>query len=69
MYKYEVILYWSEDGNAFIAEAPEPAGCCADGETQREALDNLDAVIGEWNETVNLMGREIPKPKGRLKFA
>ena len=69
MYKYEIILYWSAEDNAFIAEAPELAGCCADGETQQQALDNLNVVIGEWIETAHLMGRPIPKPRGRLKFA
>ena len=69
MYKYEVILFWSEDDNAYIAEAPELSGCCADGKSQREALENLDAVIGEWIETARMLGREIPVPRGRLKFA
>jgi len=69
VYRYEVILYWSAEDNFFIAEAPELAGCFADGETQRQALDNLDIVIGEWIETARSIGREIPEPRGRLKFA
>ena len=28
--KYEVIIYWSEDDKAFVAEAPELSGCMAD---------------------------------------
>ena len=69
MHKYEVILYWSAEDSAFIAEAPELAGCSADGETQRQALDNLDIIISEWIETAKLTGRTIPEPRGRLKFA
>lgn len=69
MYKYEVILYWSMDDNMFIAEAPELAGCMADGETQQEALQNLEIIIAEWIETATLCGRTIPKPRGRLTFA
>ena len=69
MYRYEIILYWSANDNAFIAQAPELPGCSADGETQRQALENLDAVIGEWIETAKLIGRSIPEPRGRLEFA
>ena len=69
MYRYEVILYWSIEDNAFIAEAPELPGCCADGETWLKALNNLEVVIDEWIETAKLIGRSIPEPRGRLMFA
>ncbi len=67
--KYEVIIYWSAEDNAFIAEVPELPGCAADGKTRREALKNVEAVIQEWIETAKELGRPIPKPKGRLVFA
>ena len=66
---YEVIIYWSDEDEAFIAEAPELAGCAADGATQAEALANLDIVISQWIETAKSLNREIPEPKGRLIFA
>ena len=69
MTKYEVILYWSADDDAFIAEVPELAGCAADGATRQEALENVETVIAEWIETARELGREIPDPKGRLLFA
>ena len=69
MYKYEIILYWSIEDNAFIAEAPELPGCSADGETQKQALENIQIVIDEWIETAKSIGRSIPQPRGRLKFA
>ncbi|MBQ2824361.1 MAG: type II toxin-antitoxin system HicB family antitoxin [Oscillospiraceae bacterium] len=69
MYKYEVILYWSDEDNSYIAEVPELAGCMADGETMVAALENAHTVIEEWLETAKLTGREIPKPKGKLAFA
>jgi predicted RNase H-like HicB family nuclease len=69
MTKYEVIIYWSEEDKAFIAEAPELPGCAADGPTYREALTNLEAIIAEWIETAKLRGRPVPQPKGRLMFA
>ena len=69
MYKYEIILYWSAEDSAFIAEVPELPGCAADGETQRQALENLEVIIEEWMETARLNGRAIPEPIGRLKFA
>ena len=69
MTKYEVILYWSAEDDAFIAEVPELAGCAADGATRQEALENVETVIGEWIETARELGRAIPEPKGRLMFA
>jgi predicted RNase H-like HicB family nuclease len=67
--KYEVIIYWSDEDRAFIAEVPELPGCAADGKTHREALDNVEIIIQEWLQTARDLGRPIPKPKGRLVFA
>ena len=69
MTKYEIILYWSAEDNAYIAEVPELAGCMADGETMADALKNAERVIAEWIEVAQELGREIPIPKGRLKYA
>jgi len=69
MSKYEIIIYWSEEDNTFIAEVPELAGCMADGATYQEALANAEIIIQEWIETAHDLGRQIPKPKGRLVFA
>jgi predicted RNase H-like HicB family nuclease len=67
--KYEVIIYWSKDDEAFIAEVPELPGCMADGETYIQAIENIQVVVDEWIETAQNMGRPIPEPKGRLIFA
>jgi len=69
MSKYEIIIYWSEEDHAFIAEVPELPGCAADGATYKEALANIEVIIKEWIATANELGRPIPKPKGRLVFA
>ena len=69
MSKYEVIIYWSKEDDAFIAEVPELPGCAADGPTRAAALKNVDGVIKEWIETAKSLGRPIPEPKGRLVFA
>ncbi len=70
MTKYEIILYWSQEDQAFIAEVPELAGCAADGTTRQEALANAwEIVIAESIETARELGRPIPEPKGRLLFA
>ena len=69
MSRYEVIIYWSEDDGAFVAEAPELPGCAADGPTHHEALAALEVVMQEWIETAQQLGRPIPEPKGRLMFA
>ena len=69
MSKYEVIIYWSKDDQAFIAEVPELPGCAADGATYQAALANVETIILEWIETAKDLGRPIPEPKGRLAFA
>jgi len=69
MNRYEVIIYWSDEDHAFIAEAPELPGCAADGATYQEALTNIEIIIREWIETAKELKRPIPQPKGRLMFA
>ena len=69
MYRYEIIVYWSEDDNAFIAEVPELSGCMADGKTYHEALSNVQVIIDEWIETAKSQNRIIPTPKGKLAYA
>lgn len=69
MTKYEMILYWSEEDERWIAEVPELPGCMADGETRAAALQNAEGIIEEWMEQAKLLGREIPQPKGRLMYA
>ena len=69
MTKYEIILYWSVDDDAFVAEVPELPGCAADGLTRQEALANAEIVIQEWIEAAQELGRPIPEPRGRLLFA
>jgi predicted RNase H-like HicB family nuclease len=69
MYRYEVIIYWSVDDNAFIAEVPELPGCVSDGESYKDAITNLEIIVEEWIETAKSLGREIPQPKGKLMYA
>ena len=69
MYNYEIILYWSNDDEAFIAEVPELPGCMADGKTRQEAIENAERIIEEWIEIAQEDGETIPLPKGRLMYA
>ena len=69
MHKYEIIIYWSEEDQAFVAEVPELPGCAGDGQTYQEAIAHVERVIDEWIETAKELGREIPQPRGRLTFA
>ena len=69
MVKYEIIIFWSQEDQAFIAEVPELPGCAADGATYQEVLTNVEVVIKEWLETARELGRPIPEPRGRLVFA
>ena len=67
--KYEIIIFWSSEDNAFVAEVPELSGCMADGKTYQEAIGNAEQIIEEWIETAIKLGRPIPQPKGRLAYA
>jgi predicted RNase H-like HicB family nuclease len=67
--KYEIIMYWSEEDSAYIAEVPELPGCMTDGPTYQVALSNAERIIQEWIETAKELGRPIPQPKGRLLYA
>jgi predicted RNase H-like HicB family nuclease len=69
MNKYEIIVYWSQEDNSFVAEVPELPGCSADGKTPIDALSNVNTIIDEWIETACELGRDVPTPKGRLMFA
>ncbi|MBX3177863.1 MAG: type II toxin-antitoxin system HicB family antitoxin [Candidatus Hydrogenedentes bacterium] len=67
--KYELIIFWSEEDQAFVVDVPELPGCMADGASYEEALANAQVVIQHWVETARELGRPIPEPKGRLQFA
>lgn len=68
MIQYQVIIYWSSEDDAFIAEVPELAGCMADGKTYQEALANAQVIIQEWIDTARELGRPIPEPRGKLQY-
>ncbi len=68
-YRYEVVIYWSTQDQAFVAEVPELPGCAADGQTYQAAIAQVETVIDEWIEIARGLGRDIPQPRGRLTFA
>lgn len=65
MYKYEILLYWSEEDSAFIAEVPELPGCIAHGQSPENALKNVHDAIRLWIKTADEFGDPVPQPKGR----
>jgi predicted RNase H-like HicB family nuclease len=69
MSNYEIVIYWSEEDGAFIAEVPELAGCMADGQSYVEAVQNAEKAIAGWIETAQLRGRAIPSARGKLMYA
>lgn len=64
-----MIIYWSQEDQAFLVEVPELPGCMADGQSYEEAVANARVVINEWIETARDLGRPIPEPRGRLMYA
>lgn len=65
MYRYETIIYWSDEDRCFIADVPELPGCMAHGDSPDEALANAHEAIGLWLDTAQEFGDPIPEPKGR----
>lgn len=65
MHRYEVIIYWSDEDQAFVAEVPELPGCAAHGATSETALAEAQRAIDLWLETAREFGDPIPSPKGR----
>ena len=63
LYKYKVIICWSDEDEAFVAEVPELAGCVTDGATYLEVAANIETAIGEWVETAKELRRTIPEAK------
>ncbi len=63
---YQMLIYWSDEDEAYLVEVPELPGCMADGRTRQEALSNAERVIQEWIETARELGRDIPAAQGRL---
>jgi predicted RNase H-like HicB family nuclease len=70
MYKYEIIMYWSDEDNAFVVDVPELPGCMAHGNTQSEALDNINDVMKLWIDVALEHGDPVPEPmRHRLMYA
>jgi predicted RNase H-like HicB family nuclease len=70
MGKYEIIIYWSEEDDAFVADVPELPGCMAHGNTHESALKNAKAAIRLWIRTARKFNDRVPEPKGhRLIYA
>ena len=67
--KYEVIIFWSDEDDVFIAEVPELPGCAAHGSTYSDALREAEAAASLWIDVARERGLEIPAPKGRLRYA
>lgn len=65
MQRYEIIIYWSDEDQVFVAEAPELPGCMAHGTTEESALQNLKEAMQLWIDTARDFGDPIPEPKGR----
>lgn len=69
MDRYEIIMYWSNEDAAFIAEVPELPGCMAHGDTQEDALASIKEAMRLWVDTAREFGDPVPEPRGRLMYA
>ena len=67
--RYEIVIYWSDEDQCFVAEVPELPGCMADGTSYQQAVKNVELIIEEWIATAQALGRHIPEPTGKLMYA
>jgi len=67
--RYEVTIFWSDTDQCYVAEVPELPGCMADGASYQEAAAHAERAIEDWIETAKDLGRPIPKPRERLRYA
>jgi predicted RNase H-like HicB family nuclease len=66
---YEMVIWWSEEDDAYVVEVPELAGCMAHGKSRQDAIANAESAIKFWIRTAKEDGLDIPQPRGRLVFA
>jgi len=66
---YEMIIWWSEEDDAYVVDVPELPGCMAHGATRQAALRNAEDAIKFWIKTAKADRKEIPQPRGRLLVA
>ncbi len=67
--RFEIVIYWSDDDNCFLAEVPELPGCISHGDTYEDALANAMVAMGHWLDVARELGRPIPAPRGRVAHA
>ncbi len=67
--KYEIVIYWSDDDEAYIAEVPELPGCVTHGSTYAAAASNAQEAMELWLETAEEFGDPIPAPRQRAVSA
>jgi len=67
--RYEMIIWWSDEDDAYVVEVPELPGCMAHGKTRQDAIRNAEDAIRFWIKTAKDDGLEIPRPRGRLVYA
>lgn len=65
-YKYQMIVYWSQEDDCFLVEVPELPGCMGDGKTIQEAIENTKVIISEWIATAIADGDPVPEPKEKI---
>ena len=70
MDRYEIIIFWSDEDQSFVADVPELPGCMAHGDSYETALANAKEAASHWIDTAKEFGDPIPQPSGhRLAFA
>jgi predicted RNase H-like HicB family nuclease len=69
LYRYEMIIWWSVEDDAYVVDVPELPGCMAHGATRQTAIRNAETAIKSWIKTAKEDGMEIPIPRGRLLVA
>jgi predicted RNase H-like HicB family nuclease len=58
-----------DEAGGYTAEILEFPGCVSEGETEKEAMDNLANAALAWIEASQKQGKEIPAPRGDYDYS
>jgi predicted RNase H-like HicB family nuclease len=65
MKDYHINIFYSDEDRGYIADIPDLEMCSAFGETQEEALAEVQVAKKVWLAAAKAHRKPIPKPKYR----
>jgi predicted RNase H-like HicB family nuclease len=61
--RYAIIVFWSEEDRAWVADIPDLKSCAAFGQTPEEAVAEVRIAMDAWLSAARDVGLDIPEPR------